>query len=129
MNERCENCLEITKRPVGFYDRQMPDGTLQGGVIYNCDSKTCPVALDAQAAHERSMAEHRMARKLNAADGIDPSAARQDRIDAELTMLAMARKLNVSPSLVSDWEQERRAWPKDMYDRYMAVITEKEEKA
>lgn len=126
MND-CETCLEITKRPAGFYDRQMADGTLQGGVIYNCDSKTCPVALEAQALHERAMAEQRMARKINAENGITPSNARQDRIDAEITTLAMSRMLDVNPALVCDWERERKPWPVDMFKRYMAIIAEKEE--
>lgn len=125
MND-CETCLEISKRPVGFYDRQLEDGTLQGGVIYACDSKTCPVAMEAQASHERAMEAQRMARKVNAENGINPSEARQDRIDAEITALTMARMLDVNPALVCDWERERKPWPVYMFKRYMAVIAERE---
>lgn len=124
--EKCQSCQEPTKRPAGFYDRALPDGTLEGGIWYTCESQTCPEALEAQAAHEREMAAHREARMINAANGIDPSIAVQDRRDAEITGLSMARELGVSPSLVCDWERERKPWPVDMYERYMAVVSEKE---
>lgn len=64
---------------------------------------------------------------MNSANGICPSDARQDRIDAKITTLAMARSLDVHPALVCDWERERKPWPVDMYRRYMAVIEKKEE--
>ena len=58
--------------------------------------------------------------------GIHPDDARQERIYAEITGYEMAKQLGVSPSLVCDWEQERKPWPVDMYERYMAVVSEKE---
>lgn len=126
INMDCENCREPTKRPGGFYDKARPDGTLEGGVWYTCKSQTCPAAVEARAAHERLMEHQREVAKINTANGIDPHVAKQDRVDAEITFLYMARKLNVSPARVCDWEQSREPWPVDMYRRYMAVLAEKE---
>lgn len=85
-SEKCRSCREPTKRPAGFYDRARPDGTLEGGIWYTCESRTCPEAIEARAAYELSMAEQRAARRMNDANGIDAGAARRDRVDAQLTL-------------------------------------------
>lgn len=123
----CETCSEPTKRPAGFYDRQQPDGTLAGGIFYNCQSKTCPVAVEAQAAYERERDRESAAKRENAANGICPEDARQERIAVQMTGRDMAKALGVSPVQISNWEHERDPFPVAMYRRYMAVTARKEE--
>ncbi len=124
--ESCQSCNEPTKRPAGFYDRQGPGGTLEGGVMYACDNMDCPLSKERLEGYERARVQKQETQRENAAHGICPDDARQERIYAEITGYEMAKRLGVSPSLVCDWEQERKPWPVDMYERYMAVVSEKE---
>lgn len=123
---KCETCSETTKLPAGFYDRQQPDGTLAGGVFYKCLSETCPVAVEAMAAFERECDRVIAAKRENAANGVYPEDARQERIAVYMTGRDMAEALGVSPVQISNWEHERDPFPLDMYRRYMAVTEEKE---
>lgn len=122
----CETCGEPTRRPAGLYDREMEDGTLQGGFFYTCKSKTCPVALESKAAYEWTMEKARKTRQINAARGIETTVAVYERKSAGITGLAMARRLGVDPTSLCDWEQGREPWPKDIYKKYWDALIEAE---
>ena len=73
--ESCQSCTEPTKRPVGFYDRQGPGGTLEGGVMYACDNMDCPLSKERLEGYARARVQKQEAQRENAAPGIHPDDA------------------------------------------------------
>lgn len=121
----CSTCAEPTKRPCGYWDRDDGAGGLEGGFLYECSNRDCPVArkteADARAAAERLL---RTAEE-NDRNGVDPEELRDARIGAGVTLYSMSRRLGVegiTPAVICDYERGRRPIPPEFFRRAMDLL-------
>ena len=119
MNEReiCEKCSQKTKRPAGFWD-----GENGGGLIYDCDSMECPIAIRRRQATAEQARRQAANRKANAEQFINATAFRAYRIEAQIKLKEAADMAGITSAQLSAYENEREPFPKKIYIELMTIF-------
>lgn len=116
-DEKCNSCQEPTKRAVGCWDGK--DGS--HGMLFECESKTCKIAL-MNRERELEVQRHRQQiRKINADNGVDPKALRTLYLQKGQSMRSAATLVGCryKIAIFSDYMNERKPFPPELYCKIM----------
>lgn len=122
-NIKCGGCPEPSKRPVGFWD-----GEMDGGIMYDCESTSCPISQERQMLGKKAEERVQQAKAENAQRGINVKELEDARKIQQITVREMAHRLGISPSDLCDYQMERKAMPQEVAQSWKAAIEKQRSK-
>lgn len=121
-NKDCEQCSEISKRPVGCWDGVDQNGRIISGFLYDCESKDCPIKWARTAEAEKDKLERYKVKVKNRENGIDIDLIREQARKTGITVYDMSKRLNLRPSEWCDRIYGRKAMEPGIAIRAMSEI-------
>jgi len=122
IKENCPTCNEPTRYVIGFFD-----GLKLNGRIYDCNNLSCHIKRE-NIEKALAIEEERQTNIIeNAKSGISMERVKMQRRELLITTFGMAKRLGISPSDYSNYEQYREAVPVEMVERIFEVFREHDE--
>jgi len=114
----CETCDNPTKYTTGFWDGE--NGT--HGRLYDCHNLDCEIKQKRDNDINTAEEERAKVIAINEINGIRMDAVRLKRLKLHISIREMAKRLCVSPSMYSNYEQCRKALPVEAMDRIKVIL-------
>lgn len=115
---QCEICKEPTKKVTGFADGHDKNGSPVHWLLYTCGNKACSYFTERAEDDVISMV-----RAVNKRNKVDIGQLRNKIKSTGNTMGSVGEMLGVGAVKVSDWLNEIKEMPKDIYDRLMNLLS------
>lgn len=121
--KRCEECSEVTKRPVGLWDGVDEHGNAVSGCFFDCDNTECAIHQERirKIAEEKSKMDS--VAKQNEAAGTSAAILRKLRRRANCTLRTAAEVSGMAIGEYSAMECGRKVIPMELFQflRYVFI--------